>query len=107
MLASGRPYTPVTAIYFIGERLMMEYGPRNSTRLPLYHRLDLGASYRFATGGRFPLMHELNLSVVNAYGRENVEMSTFSVNTVTGVYSRRDISSLYRFLPSLSYTLSF
>ena len=52
-------------------------------------------------------MHELNLSVVNAYGRENVEMSTFSVNTVTGVYSRRDISSLYRFLPSLSYTLSF
>ena len=107
MLASGRPYTPVTAIYFIGERLMMEYGPRNSTRLPLYHRLDLGTSYRFATGGRFPLMHELNLSVVNAYGRENVEMSTFSVNTVTGIYSRRDISSLYRFLPSLSYTLSF
>lgn len=106
-LASGRPYTPVTAIYFIGEKLMMEYGPRNSARLPMYHRLDLGATYRFSTGGRFPLRHEVNLSVINAYGRANVEMSTFTVNTLTGMYSRRDISSLYRFLPSLSYTIKF
>ncbi len=106
-LASGRPYTPVTAIYFIGERLMMEYGARNSARLPMYHRLDLGASYRFSTRGRFPLRHEVNLSVINVYGRSNVEMRTFTVNTVTGIYSRRDISSLYRFLPSLSYTVSF
>ena len=86
---------------------MMEYGPRNSARLPMYHRLDLGATYRFSTGGCFPLRHEVNLSVINAYGRANVEMSTFTVNTLTGMYSRRDISSLYRFLPSLSYTIKF
>lgn len=106
-LASGHPYTPVTAIYFIGERLMMEYGHRNSARLPMYHRLDVGASYRFGSGGRFPLRHEVNLSVINAYGHANVEMTTFSVNTITGLYGRRDISSLYRFLPSVSYTVSF
>lgn len=106
-LASGRPYTPVTAIYFIGEQLMMEYGPRNSARLPLYHRLDLGASYRFRTRGHVPLRHEVGLSVVNAYGRANVELSTFALDTETGTYYRRDVSSLYRFLPSLSYTISF
>lgn len=106
-LASGRPYTPVTAIYFIGEQLMMEYGPRNSARLPAYHRLDLGASYRFRTGGRFPLRHEVGLSVINAYGRANVEMSSFALDTEEGTFYRRDVSSLYRFLPSLNYTVSF
>lgn len=106
-LASGHPYTPVKAIYFIGNKLMMEYGHRNSARLPLYHRLDLGASYRFSTGGSFPLRHEVNLSVINAYGHRNVEMTSFSVNTQTGLYGRRNVSSLYRFLPSLSYSISF
>lgn len=106
-LASGRPYTPVTAIYFIGEQLMMEYGPRNSARLPAYHRLDLGASYRFRGGGRIPLRHEVGLSVINAYGRTNVEMSSFALDTGEGTFYRRDVSSLYRFLPSLNYTVSF
>lgn len=106
-LASGRPYTPVEAIYFIGERLMMEYGPRNSARLPVYHRLDLSATYTFSTAGRFPLSHEVNLSILNAYGRSNVEMRSFSMNAETATYYLRDISSLYRFLPSLSYTIKF
>lgn len=105
-LASGRPYTPIKAIYFIGERLMMEYGNRNSARLPLYHRLDLGADYEFHTGGRLPLTHRVNLSLLNAYGRRNVEMSTFTVDVRSGTYTRRDVSSLYRLLPSLSYTLT-
>lgn len=106
-LASGRPYTPITAIYFIGEKLMMEYGKRNSVRLPLYHRLDLGADYCFRTEGRFPLSHRINLSVLNVYGHRNVEMSTFTVDVTSGQYHRRNVSSLYRLLPSLSYTISF
>ncbi len=106
-LASGRPYTPVKAIYFIGEQLMMEYGHRNSARLPFYHRLDIGATYSFRTRGRFPLRHEVGLSVINAYGRRNIELSTFALDADKGVYYRRDVSSLYRFLPSLNYVVSF
>lgn len=106
-LTSGRPYTPVKAIYFIGEQLMMEYGHRNSARLPLYHRLDLGATYSFRTGGGFPLRHEVGLSVINAYGRRNVELATFALDADNGVFHRRNVSSLYRFLPSLNYTISF
>lgn len=105
--ASGRPYTPVTAIYFIGEQLMLEYGHRNSARLPIYHRLDLGATYSFRSGGRFPLRHEVGLSVINAYGRSNVELSTFALDTREGTYYRREVGSLYRFLPSLNYTVRF
>jgi len=106
-LASGRPYTPITAIYFIGEHLMTEYGHRNSARLPLYHRLDLGATYSFTTGGKLPLKHEVNISIINAYGHHNIELTKFSFNADNGTYSRHNVSSLYRFLPSLSYTVSF
>ncbi len=102
---TGHPYTPVTAVYFIGEQLMMEYGPRNSARLPDYHRLDLGATYCFSTGGRVPLRHEINFSLINAYGRRNVEIRTFAIDYDDGTFYRRDISSLYRFLPSISYTI--
>ena len=103
-VASGRPYTPVKAVYFIGERLMMEYGARNSARLPLYHRLDLGADYEFHTG---KLTHRVNVSVVNVYGQRNVEMSTFTVDMESGRYVRREVNSLLRWLPSLSYTVLF
>lgn len=102
--ASGRPVTPVEAVYFIGERVMVEYGPRNSARLPSYHRLDLGGAYSFTTGR---LRHQINLSVVNAYGHRNIEISTYAFNTETGTLSRREISSLFKFLPSLNYTIEF
>ena len=99
--------TPVTAVYFIADRLMMEYGERNSARLPAYHRLDVGASYRFHSGGRLPLDHEVSLSVLNAYGHRNVEMQTMRIDAMSGRYERRSVGSLFRWLPSLSYTVRF
>ena len=106
-LASGRPYTPVEAIYIIGERVIAQYARRNSGRFPLYHRLDLGVTYSFRTRGRFPLSHSVNLSLLNVYGRSNVELQSWNVNITTGRYYLRQISSLYRFMPSLSYTIKF
>lgn len=99
---SGRPLTPVKAIYFIGEYLLVEYGKRNSARMPAYHRLDLGASYRFTTG---KLHHSVNIAIINAYGHKNAEISKFIYNSDKGTVKRDYISSLYRFLPSLSYTI--
>jgi len=103
-LASGRPFTPIKAIYIIGENVIMEPGERNSSRLPLYHRLDLAATYRFATAGT---RHFINLSILNAYGHTNVEMQSYTLDPKTGRYYLKQISSLFRFLPSVSYTLEF
>ncbi len=102
--ADGRPVTPVTAAYFIGERLMVEYGRRNSRRLPAYHRLDLGANYRFHSG-RF--RHTVSLALINAYGHRNVEISTYTFDIANAKLGLRQVSSLYRFLPSISYTIDF
>lgn len=106
-LASGRRYTPITALYAIGGNIAMEYGRRNSARLPLYQRLDVGATYYFSTGTKRRLRHLVNLSILNAYGHRNVEMQYFVLDTERGDFSLKKIYSLYRFLPSLSYTLEF
>lgn len=107
VLASGRPYTPVVAIYIIGGNIITEYGHLNSARLPAYQRLDLSATYSFPSlhiGSR-SLRHYANLSLVNAYGHRNVEMQYFSYHSSDRTISLRRICSLYRFLPSLSYTI--
>lgn len=106
-LATGRRYTPVDALYMIGENIAMEYGKRNSANLPLYHRLDIGATYSFSTGSKIKLHHLVNLSVLNVYGHKNVEMQYFILNSQNGEYSLKRLYSLYRFLPSLSYTIEF
>lgn len=106
-IASGRRYTPVNALYAIGGNIAMEYGERNSARLPSYQRLDLGATYFFNTGKKSKIHHSLNLSVLNAYGYKNVEMQYFRLNSKDGKYSLKRIYSLYRFLPSISYSIEF
>lgn len=105
--ASGRVYTPVKALYAIGGNLAMEYGRRNSARLPSYQRLDIGATYQFSTRGKFPLTHILNLTLINAYGHRNVEMQYFILDSEDGRYKLNKFSSMYRFMPSLSYTIQF
>lgn len=106
-LASGRRYTPVDALYMIGGNVAMEYGKLNSARLPLYHRLDIGATYSFSTDTKIRLRHIFNLSLLNAYGHKNVEMQYFVLNSKDGEYSLKRLYSLYRFLPSISYTIEF
>lgn len=109
VLASGRPYTPVEAIYMIGGNVITEYGLLNSARLPSYQRLDLSATYTFPSFhiGSRRIRNYVNLSVVNAYGHRNVEMQYFVYNAAHNTVSLRRVCSLYRFLPSISYTIEF
>ncbi len=106
-LSSGRRYTPVASLYAIGGNIAMEYGKRNSARLPLYQRLDLGGTYYFTSGKKHPLKHLINLSLINAYGHKNVEMQYFILSSADGSYHLKKSYSLYRFLPSLSYSIEF
>ncbi|MDE6812095.1 MAG: hypothetical protein K2J15_07065 [Muribaculaceae bacterium] len=107
LIQSGRRYTPVKALYALGGNIAMEYGALNSARLPSWQRLDIGGSYYFITGSRYKLRHTVNLSILNAYGHKNVEMQYFILNADTGDYTLKKVYSLYRFLPSLSYSIEF
>lgn len=107
MYATGRPTTPVEALYLVGENVVSVYGERNSRTLPAYHRLDLSALWHF-TIRRLPgIDNSLILSVLNAYGHRNVSMVTFGYDVGSNTFARRDAASLYRFLPSVAYVLRF
>ena len=107
-LASGRPYTPIIAMYMIAGNLIKEYGVPNSRLFPVNHRLDLSATWKGESKIKSTaLTHLINLSVVNAYGRRNVEILTYSFDVETGSINLRKVYSLYRFLPSVSYTIKF
>ncbi|MEK6650960.1 MAG: TonB-dependent receptor, partial [Bacteroidota bacterium] len=88
---SGFPFTPSIGYY---DRLKfgqlfqspvvrepgdpyLRLGPKNSTRLPIYHRLDVGAVYHFVLGR---VRGGVGLQVANVYNRQNV----FYVDRTTG-----------------------
>jgi hypothetical protein len=45
VFATGNTFTPLRAMYFIEQRINLDYGARNSLRYANYHRLDFGATY--------------------------------------------------------------
>lgn len=104
---SGRPYTPITALYIVAGNIMCEYGELNSKLLPSRNRLDLSGSYKFKTRGKFPITHLVNLSLINVYGKKNPEFIRYDINIKKGTVNQKYVYSLYRFIPSLSYTIMF
>ena len=97
---SGKPYTIPEAQYPIklldGRTLTyIHVGEKNGQRLPAYHRLDVAASRRFETA---TLFYELNLSLFNAYGRNNIWYRQFDLSEVPMLVT--DITTL-GFTPSI------
>ena len=58
------------------EDFVVTKDPRNSSRLPAYHRLDVSASYNFSIG---KVIGQIGLSIFNVYGRENVKTRKLSI----------------------------
>ena len=104
---SGRRTTPIKSIYIISENVIMQHGERNSARLPDYHHLDIAANYHFTSQGRLKLRHTIAVSVFNAYGRDNVEMQSFVIDSDTGRYRMKQNKSIYKYMPSISYAVEF
>ena len=97
---SGKPYTIPEAQYPIelldGRTLTyIHVGEKNGQRLPAYHRLDVAATRRFETA---TLFYELNLSLFNAYGRNNIWYRQFDLSEVPMLVT--DVTTL-GFTPSI------
>jgi hypothetical protein len=82
---TGRPYTPPKGIRTFTDangvvQREVEYGLRNSARLPNHWRMDVSAQYRFSVGR---LRASSGLSVFNFTNHLNLESRTFFVETTT------------------------
>ncbi|WP_268229230.1 TonB-dependent receptor plug domain-containing protein [Sphingobacterium sp. UT-1RO-CII-1] len=107
-LESGLNYTPEVGRYFLNNNILSEYGPYNSVRMPLYHRLDLGVSRNFTTGNR--IKHEIGLHIINVYNRANplFRLSHYEGSLDEGGQyihtSQKDLAVL-PFIPMFSYSV--
>lgn len=101
--ATGLPYTKAKYGYMIGENLICEYFPHNSSRLPSYNRLDLSVNWIFLRKGK--CTHSLNASVYNALASNNVLFVFTSYSIKEGIQQKK--STMEMVIPSLTYSITF
>lgn len=102
---TGNAVTFPTGKYNLDGQTVWQYGDRNANRMPANHRLDLSATYEKAKKGRFE--SSWNFSLYNVYGRENAYTITFQddPNNITKTQALQ--TSLFKWVPSVTYNFKF
>lgn len=100
---SGRPYTTIDSVVPVwlpsGTLYTFAYEPKNSSRLPMYHRLDLSAQRSFHIRA---LTTTAGATVFNVYDRQNIgfqvaELAGASSTTSNTLLTRRLVNVYLRF----------
>jgi hypothetical protein len=105
VFSSGNAVTFPVGKYEISGKTMMLYSDRNSSRMPSYHRLDIGATCQLKKTERFE--SSLNFSIYNFYGRENAYTITFRDKSSSSTKTEAVLTSLFRSIPSITYNFKF
>jgi hypothetical protein len=117
---TGNAVTFPSGRYQVDGQNVSYYTERNGYRMPDYHRLDLGLTYKnpdfkyqmdVKTGKMVKVKKRFNsswnFSVYNAYGRENAFSITFEENPDSpGTFQAVQVA-LFKIIPSVSYNFSF
>lgn len=102
---TGDAITSPTGKYNLDGQSFFYYSERNADRMPNYHRLDLGANVNLKRKKTFS--SDLAFSLYNAYGRKNAYTLTFRESAVDATKTEAVKTSLFQFLPSISYSFKF
>jgi hypothetical protein len=79
---------------------------RNANRLPVYHHLDIGATYTPKPDKNKGWQSYWVFSIYNIYNRQNAASITFAANDNTGANESRQLS-IYGLVPGISYNFKF
>lgn len=102
---TGNAVTFPSGKYYLDNQIVFLYTKRNAYRMPAYHRLDLSATWKLKQHKHYS--SELAFGLYNAYGRENAYAITFRQNTADPTQTEAVQTSLFRFVPSVSYNFKF
>ncbi|MCI4646941.1 MAG: hypothetical protein MRY85_01935, partial [Phaeodactylibacter sp.] len=91
----------------VGSINVVDYGEKNSFRMPVYHRLDLGVNLYIETES---VRHTLNIGVYNLYNRRNplyYNLETRYVTEGSEIREDRRFSPVWLLplIPALNYSL--
>ena len=102
---TGDAVTYPSGKYRLDNEVYFYYSERNGYRMPNYHRLDVGATRQLKRGKRFT--SELNFSIYNVYGRANAYQINFQESEEDPNKTEAVKTSLFTFVPSISYNFKF
>ena len=94
-----------TGKYAFQGQTLYQYASRNANRMPDNHRLDISVTYDKKRKKK--IQESWNFSLYNVYGRENAYRITFQDDPNN--LSRTQIiqTSLFRWVPSITYQFKF
>ncbi|MEM8968403.1 MAG: TonB-dependent receptor [Bacteroidota bacterium] len=102
---TGNAVTFPSGRYEIDGRTVSYYTERNGYRMPDYHRLDLGLNWVRRKTDKFESCW--NFSLYNAYGRENAFSINFQESENNPGTTEAVRLALFKFVPSVAYTIKF
>ncbi len=103
---TGLPTTYPSGQYSFENLVIPVYSPRNSERLPAYHRLDISATYTPSKNAGRDYKSSWNFGIYNLYGRKNAVSLSFRNNSDTGNNEAVRLS-LFGVIPSVTYNFKF
>jgi carboxypeptidase-like protein/TonB-dependent receptor-like protein len=102
---TGNAVTFPSGKYEVNGYPVLLYTGRNAYRMPAYNRLDISATKQLKKHKKYS--SELVFSLYNAYGRENPYIITFQTDPNDPNKSQAVQTSLFRWVPSVSYNFKF
>jgi len=105
-LQSGQPVTYPNGQYEYGGIIVPSFGNRNEDRLPIYHHLDLSATYIPKPNKQKGWQSEWVFSIYNIYNRQNAASIKFRQNEDTGTNEAVKFS-IFGIVPGVTYNFKF
>jgi hypothetical protein len=102
---TGNAVTFPSGKYNVDGNTVYYYTERNGYRMPAYHRLDFSATYESQRKGRF--QGSWNFSLYNVYGRKNAYTITFEDDPNDASRTRAVRTTLFQWVPSVTYNFKF
>lgn len=102
---TGNAVTFPSGKYEVADQVVNYYTERNGYRMPDYHRLDLGMTLQRKKTEKFE--SSWNFSLYNAYGQENAYSITFEENPDDPSKTQAVQTTLFRWVPSITYNFKF
>tara|TARA_R110002050_G_scaffold16019_2_gene49120 strand:+ start:214836 stop:217247 length:2412 start_codon:yes stop_codon:yes gene_type:complete len=103
---TGRPVTYPNGQYEYEGLSIASYSDRNSDRLPVYHRLDVSATYKPNRKPDKKWKGEWVFGIYNAYNRKNAASVSFGQNIDTGA-NEATRTAIFGIVPSATYNFKF
>jgi len=103
--STGNAVTFPTGKYVLNDMVIYQYGNRNADRMAATHRLDFSATYEKPSKRRFHSSWSFGL--YNVYGRKNPYSMTFKENKNNPQKIDAVQTSLFQWVPSVTYNFKF